>query len=119
MATDVEKVRSLYGDVAPDVDGEYIIPESVVQGFIDIANGDLIYAASLACGAIASSELYLQKVLRTDDLTINGAATAAEWRLRAKDLFEQSQALLLSDREIEFAFFPEKDVFDVFGEGYM
>lgn len=110
--SDVDKVRSLYGDVAPDTDGEYIIPESVVQGFIEVANGDLIYAASLACGAIAGNEAWLLKSVRTDDLTINGAVLAAEWRLRAKDLFEQSQALMLSDREIEFAYFPEKDMFD-------
>ncbi len=40
--------------------------------------------AALAAEGIASSELYIQKVIRIMDLQTDGAKTAAEWRLKAK-----------------------------------
>lgn len=40
--------------------------------------------AALAAEGIASSELYIQKVIRIMDLETDGAKTAAEWRLKAK-----------------------------------
>lgn len=109
--SDIELVRSLYGDVEPDTDGNYIIPDATVQGFLTLSNGDHIMAASLACGAIAGSELYLSRVLRTDDLTINGAAAASEWRLRAKDLAEQSKQVDRGDLTVDFAYFPDASPF--------
>lgn len=108
---DVQKVRALYGDVAPDVNGEYVIPEEQITMFLEIAGGDALLAASFACGAIAGSELYLQRVLRTEDLQIDGAKAASEWRLRAKDLAEQSKQVDRGDLTVDFVYFPDVSPF--------
>jgi hypothetical protein len=42
-----------------------------------------LLGAALAAEGIASSELYVQKVIRIMDLQTNGAAVAAEWRMKA------------------------------------
>ena len=109
---EVQKVRALYGDVAPDVDGEFIIPQEQIKMFLEIAGGDVLLAASFACGAIASSELYLQRVIRTEDLQIDGAKAASEWRIRAKDLAEQSKQVDRGDLTVDFAYFPDVSPFN-------
>lgn len=86
---DLATTRALYGDVSPDEEGDYILSPETIFHLLKTAGGNTIYAASLACGAIAGNEAYLLKNIRTDDLSINGASLAAEWRLRAKDLYEQ------------------------------
>lgn len=105
----IARVRALYGDVSPDEGGDYIIPPEIIEGYLHQTKGDEFHAASLACGAIAMSELYLMKVLRTDDLTINGAQAAAEWRLRAEGLYKQSQEMKVEDNSGDFMFFPVPD----------
>lgn len=109
LDSQIVRVRALYGDVSPDENGEYIVPSDIIAGFLHQTKGDEFHAASLACGAIAMSELYLMKVLRTDDLTINGAQAAAEWRLRAEELYKQSQAMKVEDNAGDFMFFPVPD----------
>jgi mannose/cellobiose epimerase-like protein (N-acyl-D-glucosamine 2-epimerase family) len=51
---------------------------------LDLGASEVLLGAALAAEGIASSELYIQKVIRIMDLQTNGAATAAEWRLKAK-----------------------------------
>lgn len=109
LDSQIVRVRALYGDVSPDENGEHIVPSDIIAGFLHQTKGDEFHAASLACGAIAMSELYLMKVLRTDDLTINGAAAAAEWRLRAEELYKQSQEMKVEDNSGDFMFFPVPD----------
>lgn len=52
-----------------------------------------LLGAALAAEAIASSELYVQKVIRIMDLETDGASVSREWRLKAKqwrELYESS-----------------------------
>ena len=60
--------------------------------------------AALAAEAIASSELYIQKVIQIMDLKTDGAKVAAEWRQKAKqwrELYES--ALGEADEEFDWA----------------
>ena len=44
----------------------------------------LLLAAALGAECIASSELYIQKVIKIMDLQTDGASVAREWRMKAK-----------------------------------
>jgi hypothetical protein len=44
----------------------------------------VLLGAAFGAEAIASSELYVQKVIKIMDLQTDGAKTAAEWRAKAK-----------------------------------
>lgn len=50
--------------------------------------------AALAAEAIASSELFVQKVIKIMDLETNGAKVAAEWRMKAKQWRELYESAL-------------------------
>jgi len=60
-----------------------------IQDFLDIEGGALKLAAATALESIARSEVLVSKVIKTQDLTTNGAAVAAELRASAKELRRQ------------------------------
>lgn len=60
--------------------------------------------AALAAEAIASSELFVQKVIQIMDLKTDGASVAREWRMKAgqwRDLYES--ALGQADEAFDWA----------------
>lgn len=79
--TDRGRVRLLIGDT---VSANEIFDDASIDAFLDLGASEVLLGAALAAEGIASSELYIQKVIRIMDLQTNGAATAAEWRLKAK-----------------------------------
>lgn len=81
-------MRLLIGDT--DVSNE-IFDDASIDAFLDLGASEVLLGAALGAEGIASSELYIQKVIRIMDLETDGAATAREWRLKAKqwrDLYE-------------------------------
>lgn len=88
--SDIDLVRSLYGDIEPDTDGNYLFDDFSIEGFLKLADNNPYRAAASACRALAVSEAYLLKVVRTDDMQVNGAVVAAELRLLAESLEEQA-----------------------------
>lgn len=88
----IEKVRSLYGDFTQDENGEFLFSDDTINDWLELTNNNFFAAAANACRALAVDQAYLLKVVRTDDLQVNGAAVAAELRLLAKDL--DTQAIL-------------------------
>ena len=90
-------VRSLYGDLSEDENGNYLFSDETVEGWLELTGNNPYAAAANACRALAVDQAYLLKVVRTDDLQVNGAVVAAELRLTAENLdaqaiaFEQSR----------------------------
>lgn len=83
MATAIDKVRLLIADV--DTDNPVFVDEQI-DTFLDINDGNIRLAAADALDAIATSEVLVSKVIRTQDLQTDGAKVAAELRARAAQL---------------------------------
>ena len=97
MATDVEKVRLLIPDNEAVFDGEYMFTDTEIEAYLEVANQNILRAASYALLAVASSEAIISKIIKTQDLSTNGAAVADALRLTAKQLADRA------DKEDELA----------------
>lgn len=90
-ASNVNKVRALYGDLVPDEDDNYLLDENTIALYLEVTDNNILRAAALAVRAISVNEVLLKSYLRTDDLTIDGVKGAAELRLMAKDFEARAQ----------------------------
>ena len=59
-----------------------------------MGDGEPFLGAALAAEGIASSELYIQKVITILDLKTDGASVAKEWREKAKQWRELYESAL-------------------------
>lgn len=89
----VGRVRALIPDVAT-ADGtentDYLFADTHLEAYLTIAAGSVYRAAGLAVQAIAGDQALLLKHVRTDDLSVNGAAVADALMKQAKALFTQA-----------------------------
>lgn len=85
----VQTVRLLIADV--DTNNPLITDEQI-QVYLDLNTGRVRRAAADALDAIAVSEALVSKKIRTQDLTTDGPALAAELRAHAKRLRDQGDA---------------------------
>lgn len=92
MATDIEKMRVLIPDNEQIFDGNYLFTDAELTTYVEIAGGSILRAASYAVLAIANSEAMISKVIKTQDLSTNGAAVADALRLTAKQLADRADA---------------------------
>lgn len=90
--TDAGLVRLLIPDTAVDSDGDYLFGDDQIDGLLGLFGGSIKRAAAQAKDIIATDQVLLLKVLRTDDLSVNGAQVAAELRLEAQSLRDQVDA---------------------------
>lgn len=84
-STDVGKVRLLIPDT--DEDNALLI-DPQIQAFLSM-EGSVKLAAAAALDVIASSEVLVSKVIRTQDLQTDGAKVSAELRARAASIRQQ------------------------------
>lgn len=90
VTSDVGKVRLLLNDT-----GEPFVFEDVeVQAFLDLEGGVVKLAAAQAIDTNADNEALASKVLRTQDLSTDGAKVAEALRKRAAALRAQAAAEL-------------------------
>ncbi len=80
-ATARGRVRLLIADT---VSAKEIFDDAAIDAFLAMGTEEPFLGAALAAEAIASSELYVQKVIEILDLKTDGAKVAAEWRQKAK-----------------------------------
>lgn len=76
MAGTVEQVRLLIPDneqIFGDAENEYLFATEEIEGYLEIAGGSALRAAAFAMIAIANSEAMISKVIKTQDLTTDGA----------------------------------------------
>lgn len=79
--TDRGKVRLLLGD---SDSANAIFDDDETDAFLAMGDDEPFLAAALGAESIASSELYIQKVIQIMDLKTDGASAAREWRMKAK-----------------------------------
>lgn len=85
-------VRLLIADVSTD-EAKRLLTDDQVQAFIDLEGGNLKRAAAAALDAIATSEVLVSKVIRTQDLQTDGAKVADALRKQAQALRDQADAV--------------------------
>lgn len=90
MATDIQKMRVLIPDNEQVFDGDYLFSDNDLNAYLEVANGSVLRAASYAVLAIANSEAIISKIIKTQDLSTNGAAVADALRLTAKQLADRA-----------------------------
>lgn len=103
--TDVGRVRLLTNDTS----APWVFSDEEVQAFLDLEGGNVKRAAAQAIDTNADNEALASKVLRTQDLSTDGAKVADALRKRAQALRDQA----LVDEEADAGYF---DIIDVIGE---
>ncbi|TVU61578.1 hypothetical protein FQP90_13640 [Paenarthrobacter nitroguajacolicus] len=83
FTTDVGKVRLLIADLDEDA---FLLPADVIGGYLVLNDDAVLLAAADSLDAIATSEVLLAKKIRTQDLSTDGPAVAAELRAQAAKL---------------------------------
>lgn len=86
FSADIRRVRLLIADTDP---AARLFRADQVADFLDLEGGSVKLAAAQALDAIAVSEVLVSKVIKTQDLSTNGAAVAASLQARAKELRRQ------------------------------
>jgi hypothetical protein len=90
--TDIGLVRLLIPDTAVDEEGEFLFTDDQIDGLLGLYANNIKRTAAQAKDIIATDQVLLLKVVRTDDLSVDGAKVAAELRLQAKSLRDQADA---------------------------
>lgn len=78
-AEDIATVRLLIADTATD-EADRLLTDAQVTSFLTLNSANTRLAAADALEAIAVSEVLVSKKIRTQDLTTDGPAVAAELR---------------------------------------
>lgn len=84
--TPLLQVRLLINDPA----GSPVFSDDEINAFLELEGDDVKRAAAQALDTIADDELLTSKVIRSQDLSTNGAALAQQLRARATELRRQS-----------------------------
>ena len=108
-STAVGQVRLLIPDVEqldnpkdPAADPAYIFNDDQIQAFITLYNDNVKRAAAQAKLVLATSEALISKVIKTDDLSTDGAKLGAELRAQAAELRKEADADDLADASDAF-----------------
>lgn len=101
--------RELVRVLIPDTDAvfgengdEYMMSDEQIDAFLTVAGGSVLRAAGLACVAVASSEAIISKIIKTQDLSTNGAQIADALRENGKVLLARADK---EEQDSDFAFF--------------
>lgn len=91
--TPIGQVRLLI----PDTAEPFTFTDEEIQAYLSISKDNIKRAAANALDAIASSTVMLLKLVKTDDITVDGPAVGKELRLRARALRDEADADDLED----------------------
>lgn len=83
-------IRTLVPDNAAVFDGDYLFSSADIKNFFTVAGGNMLRAAAYAKIAIGDSEALISKVIKTQDLSTNGAQVAEAFRKSAEALFKRA-----------------------------
>lgn len=97
--SEVGQMRLLLADTS---EGQFILTDEQLQGYLAIEAHNLKRAAAAALDAIASSEALVSKVITTQDRSTNGAAVADALRKHAAALRARADAEETQDEESFF-----------------
>lgn len=85
--TDLGRVRLLIADYD---EAALIFSDGILTGYLSLNDGGVYRAAADALDAIATTEVLMAKKIRTQDLSTDGPAVAAELRKQAAGLRAQA-----------------------------
>lgn len=92
-ATEVGKLRALIPDVEelpnpndPYGPHSYLFEDAHLEAILSVNNGNLRLAAADACEVLGTSEGYIAKVIKTEDLQTDGAKLMGQFLVRAREL---------------------------------
>lgn len=88
VTSDVGKVRLLLNDIA----APFVFTDTEVQAFLDLEGGSVKAAAAQAIDTNATNLVLASRVLRTQDLSTDGAKVADAMRKHADRLRAQAEA---------------------------
>ncbi|WP_024817094.1 hypothetical protein [Arthrobacter sp. 31Y] len=86
FTTDEGKVRLLIADLD---EAAPVLTDDIIGGYLVLNDDAVLLAAADSLDAIATSEVLLAKKIRTQDLSTDGPAVAAELRAQAARLRER------------------------------
>lgn len=89
LTTDVGRVRLLIPD---RVAGDILFEDEELEAFLALESGNVRRAAALALETVAADQALTLKVIKTLDLTTDGAKVAEALLKRAEKLREQAAA---------------------------
>jgi len=96
-STTIGQVRLLIPDTEqldnladPTADAEYVFDDHQIQAFATLYSNNVKRAAAQAKLVLATSEALINKVIKTYDLSTDGAKLGAELREQAKFLFAEA-----------------------------
>jgi hypothetical protein len=87
--SDLGRVRLLIADFD---ESQPIFTDEHLTGYLSLKAGSVKRAAADALDAIATSEVLLGKKIRTQDVTTDGPAVAADLRKKARELRDEADA---------------------------
>lgn len=85
--TPLGQVRLLIADLD---EASFLITDSVIEGYLKLKKGSVYRAAASCLDAMATSEVLLSKLIKTQDLSTDGPKVAAELRAQAAGLRAQA-----------------------------
>lgn len=109
LVPDVEQLTDLTN---PTADAAYLFSDSQVQALISLYSNNIKRAAAQAKLILASSEALISKVIKTDDLTTDGAKLGAELRAQSKMLMDEADKDAAEDAYDSFTVVPSTAAWD-------
>ena len=100
--TDRGKIRALIPDVDED---NFVLTDALIDAYLAVSQDNVYIATALALEAIATDETLTYKVVRTDDLSVDGTSGA-------KLLLDRAKGYRAAAEQAEDAFqmvFPDQD----------
>lgn len=93
MANDFMSPEGQVRLLIPDLDEDKpVFTDAELRAYLAIHKGNIKRAAATAIDAIATSTVMILKLVKTDDLTVDGPAVSKELRARAEALREEANA---------------------------
>lgn len=86
----VSIIRTLIPDKEQVFEGDYLFSIEDIADFYTVAGGSALRAAAFAKIAIGDSEALISKVIKTQDLSTNGAQVAEAFRKSAETLLKRA-----------------------------
>lgn len=89
FSTDIGRIRLLTADLNENA---LLLTDEHLQGYLDLHGGNVYRAAAEAFDAMATSDVLLSRKIRTQDLSTDGPAVAADLRKKAAELRARADA---------------------------
>lgn len=101
----VGQVRLLIADLD---EASFLVPDEMIDGYLALKTNNVYRAAAATLDAMATSEVLLAKVIKTQDLSTDGSKVAAELRAQAANLRAQAdeEDVANGDDDSFFMFLP-------------